>query len=179
MRILPPVAVAALALALATGCGGDPPGGGAGNGGGGPELAPGELEAMDFDNCSLLTDDEVSELAGEELVVDEDTPLGCGWVVPGEIIHQFGIQAYQGGGDSATAASVLVNDPEQVIDLDGIGDDAVAVSTYGEVINWVIARKGNRFVVINQGFVGLEVTPGELQRSGELATTALARLVDG
>jgi hypothetical protein len=72
----------------------------------------------------------------------------------------------------------LVNNPDQIIALEGVGDDAVAVSTYGEVINWVIARKGNLFVVINQGFLGLEPTPSELERSGRLAATALDRLVE-
>lgn len=179
VKILRPMAVTVLALVFVAGCGGgDSPGGGTGNGDGTQNLVPDELEGLDVDNCSLLTDQEVSALAGEELVVAEDTPLGCGWVIPGEPMHQFGVQSYRGDGDSSAAAMVLVDNPEQIIDLDGVGDDAVAVSTYGEVINWVIARKGNLFVVINQGFLGLEPTPSDLDRSGELAATALGRLVD-
>lgn len=169
------VAVAVVALLLAAGCGGGEDGG---NGGGGVDLAPGELEALGVDNCALLTDAEVSELAGKDLVVDEDTPLGCGWVIPGESMHQFGVRSLRGGGDSAAAAEVLVIDPQQIIDLEGVGDDAVAVLAHGEVIDWVIARQGNLFVVLNTTFLLLHATPEDLERSGRLAATALGRLVD-
>lgn len=185
MKIVRPVMVALLALALLPGCGGSPDSanggsadGGSVDGGAGVDLEPGKLEALEMDNCTLLTDEEVTAFAGDDLVVSEDSPLGCGWVEPGEIMAQFTVQAYRGGGDSAAAATALVNSPQEVIELSGVGDDAVAVSTHGEVINWVIARKGDLFVVINQTFLLFEPTPQELERSGKLAGTALGRLVD-
>jgi hypothetical protein len=36
---------------------------------------------------------------------------------------------------------------------------AVAVSTYGEGIDWVIARQGNLFVVLNTVFPDLDEAP--------------------
>lgn len=187
MKIPKMFAVGLLALALVPGCdgsnGGSGPNGGSADGDGVVDLAPGEFEPIDIDNCTLLTDEEVSAYADDELIVDEDTPLGCGWIEAEDAqeefpVHQFSVQALRGGGDSKAAAPVLVNDPEQVIELSGVGDDAVAVSTYGEVINWVIARQGDLFVVLNVTFVGHDPTPEDLERSGQLAATALGRLVE-
>jgi hypothetical protein len=175
-RITRPIAVAILTLVLVAACGGDAESPGGPGDAAGQGLEPGQMEPLDIDDCSLLTDEEVSAFAGEELVVTQDGPLGCGWVVPGEIIEQFNIRSFRGGGDAATAADVLVNNPQKVIELAGAGDDAVAVSTYDEIINWVIARKGDLFVVINQTFLSFDPTPSELDRSAKLAATALGRL---
>src|SRR5690606_3327161 len=183
------LAVGLMALVLVPGCGGsgsdDGPGADAGSAGGegAVDLAPGELESIDIDNCSLLTDDEVSAYADTDLVVHEDTPLGCGWIKPEDAqnefpVHRFSVRALRGGGDSKAAAPVLVIEPEQVIELSGVGDDAVAVSAHGEVINWVIARKGDLFGVLNGTFIGHDPTPEDLERSGQLAATALGRLVE-
>ncbi|HEY8453783.1 MAG: hypothetical protein FWJ87_07140 [Micromonosporaceae bacterium] len=54
---------------------------------------------------------------------------------------------------------------------------AVAVSTYGEGIDWVIARQGNLFVVLNTVFPDLDEAPDDLEAAGQLAATALNRLV--
>ena len=180
VKMIRPVVVALLALTLLPGCGSAAPGPGNVGSGGEPavDLEPGELEALDVDNCALLTAAEVTQFAGDELVVSEDTPLGCAYVEPGETMAQFTVQSYRGGGDATAAAKALVANPTEITALGGVGDDAVAVSTHGEVINWVIARKGNLFVVINQTFLLIEPSSAELGRSGELAATALGRLVD-
>jgi hypothetical protein len=180
VKMIRPVVVALLALTLVPGCGGAAPGLGNGGSGGDPavDLEPGELEALDVDDCALLTAAEVTQFAGDELVISEDTPLGCAYVEPGETMAQFTVQSYRGGGDATAAAKALIANPKEITELDGVGDDAVAVSTHGEVINWVIAREGDLFVVINQTFLLIEPGPAELDRSGELAATALGRLVD-
>ncbi|HLV59004.1 MAG TPA: hypothetical protein VKY81_09090 [Natronosporangium sp.] len=142
-QIWRPVVVALSALVLATGCSG----GGGGDGGGGADLAVDEMGPLYVNNCELLTDAEVSELAGEEVVATADVPgIGCKWEPPGEANPLVRLLAVRSSGDSATyAQEELPNAPEVVIELEGIGDDAVAVSVNGG-LDLVIARKGDLFV---------------------------------
>jgi hypothetical protein len=74
------------------GCGrGSAPGASAGKTVTGKETAP-------VDNCSLVTDAEASSLAGKDLKHDEDGPLGCPYVRPGQSMGQFIVRAFQGTG---------------------------------------------------------------------------------
>jgi hypothetical protein len=156
-------------VAALSGCGG---GNGSTNGGGSSN-GDGPL---DVDNCTLLTDDEVSALAGEELAATEDSPLGCAYVVPGEIVGDFSIRSYRRDGDAAAVAAELAPALE-VIQLEGIGDDAVALADSDGSVNFLIARNGDLFVELVMTF--LDVTPDSpsLQQAGQLASTALDRLV--
>jgi hypothetical protein len=163
------VVVAAAGVVAALGaCGGED---GAGNGG-----VPSD-GVLEVDSCTLLTDEEVSAFAGMELSAGEDSPLGCGYVVPGETVADFSIRSYRGDGDAASAAVALAPSL-QVIMMSGIGDDAVALADADGSVNFLIARQGDLFVELVMTF--LDVTPDSpaLDHAGELASTALGRLVD-
>ncbi len=133
--------------------------------------------ALEIDNCTLLTGEEVSALAGKELVATEDSPLGCAYVEPGEVVGDFSIRSYRQDGDAAAAAAKLAPSL-RVLPLDGIGDDALALADSDGSVNFLIARKGDLFVELVMTF--LDVTPDSaaLQKAGQLASTALGRLVD-
>ncbi len=162
--------VTAMTMVAALGAcsgGNDPASGGSAGGG----------EALEVDNCTLLTSDEVSALAGEQLNVTEDGPLGCAYVRPGEVVGQFSIRSYRQPGDAAAAASKLAPSL-QVIRINGVGDDAVALADSDESVNFLIAHKGDLFVELVMTF--LDITPNSpaLAKAGQLASTALARLAD-
>jgi hypothetical protein len=136
-------------------------------------------EAVDIDSCALITDEEATEMAGEELEAAEDSPFGCPFVVPGEVIGEFTVRGYVGEGDATTAASEIVPDAAEVIPIDGIGDDAVIISSNGEVIDFVVVRQGDRFVLLNTTFLLFEPGTEEADRLTALAGVALQRLVAG
>jgi hypothetical protein len=135
-------------------------------------------QEVEVDSCSLITDEEASEMAGEELEAAEDSPLGCPYVVPGEVIGEFSIRGYVGSGDSSAAASDLVPSAVEVLQVPGIGDDAVVISSNGEVVDFIIARQGDRFIVMNTTFLFLEPETEDADRATTLAGVALQRLVD-
>jgi hypothetical protein len=163
------VVVAMTVVAALGACSGDkdPTTGGSSGGG----------EPLEVDNCTLLTSDEVSELAGKELNATEDSPLGCAYVRPGKVVGEFSIRSYRQPGDAAAAAAKLAPSL-QVIRMDGIGDDAVALADSDGSVNFLIARKGDLFVELVTTF--LDVTPNSpaLEKAGKLASTALGRLAD-
>lgn len=166
----PAVAVAAITIGLLGGCGGDSgesPGGDLGGDGG----------ALEVNNCTLVTNEEATALAGTDLVSSEDGPLGCAYTEPGELLGLFSIRSYRQGGDSAAAAAELAPSL-QVIPMPGIGDDAVALADTDGSVNFLIARDGDLFVELVMTF--LDVTPDSpsLDQAGQLASTALGRLVD-
>ncbi len=133
---------------------------------------------VEVDSCALITNDEATEMAGEELEAVEDSPLGCPFVVPGEVIGEFTIRGYVGDGDATAAASEIVPDAAEVIPIDGVGDDAVIISSNGEVIDFVVARQGDRFVLMNTTFLLFEPGTEEANRLTALAGVALQRLVE-
>lgn len=131
---------------------------------------------LDVDNCTLLTNEEVSTLAGKELESDLDSALGCAWVVPGEVVGDFTLDSFRSGTSAADYGAALAPSAE-ITSLDGVGDDAVALAVDGSV-NFVVAKQGDLGVVLVTTF--LDVTPGSpsLEAAGELAMTALGRLAD-
>jgi hypothetical protein len=131
---------------------------------------------LDVDNCTLLTNAEVSDFAGKQLSAGEDSPLGCPYTAAGEVVADFSIRSYRQGGDAAAAAATLAP-TLRVIELTSIGDEAVALADSDDSVNFLIARKGNLFVELVMTF--LDVTPDSpaLQKAGQLASTALGRLV--
>ena len=165
--ILVMVIGAAAALGACSGDKGTPNGGG----------VPDGDSALEVDNCTLLTDAEVSGLADKQLAHTEDGGLGCAYVEPGEVLGEFSIRSYRQDGDAAAAAAKLAPSL-QVIKMSGVGDDAVALSDSDGSVNFLIARKGNLFVELVMTF--LDVTPDSpsLQKAGQLASTALGRLAD-
>lgn len=133
-------------------------------------------EDLQVDNCTLLTNEEVSGLAGAELEASEDSMLGCAWVVPGEVVADFTLDSFRSDQSALDHGAELAPSAE-VIELDGVGDEAVALAVDGSV-NFIVAKQGDLGVVLVTTF--LDVTPDSpaLDAAGELAVTALGRLAD-
>jgi hypothetical protein len=164
------IAVVVGAMIALAGCGDDK--GSGGNAGSGN----GEQTALNVDNCKLVTNEEASALAGKELKADENGPLGCPYTEPGEMLGLFSIRSYKQGGDAKAAAAKLAPTLE-VIKLDGVGDDAVALADSDGSVNFIIARKGNLFVELVMTFLDITKDPATLKPASTLASTALGRLV--
>jgi hypothetical protein len=135
----------------------------------------GEQTTLNVDNCKLVTNDEVTALAGKALQADEDGPLGCPFTEPGETLGLFSIRSYKQGGDAAAAATKLAP-TLKVIKLAGVGDDAVALADGDDSVNFIIARKGNLFVELVMTFLDITSDPASLKPASDLASTALGRL---
>lgn len=127
-------------------------------------------------DCTLLTNEEVSAFAGKELVGSGSDALGCAYVAPGATVGEFSIRSYRQSGDAAAAGTKLAPSLE-IVPFAGVGDDAVALATSDGSVNFLIARKGNAFVELVMTFMQVTKDPAELQRAGQLASTALSRLV--
>ncbi len=137
----------------------------------------GDLDTgLDVDNCTLLTDAEVSALAGEALEATGDSPLGCGWVVPDETIADFTLNTFRSADSVEDRAADLAPSAE-VVEMEGVGDSAVALVVDGSV-NFLVAKQGDLGVVLVTTF--LDVTPDspELEAAGAIARTALANLAE-
>ena len=136
---------------------------------------------LDVDNCSLLTDEEASTLAGEELAAQAgDSPLGCPYSPPGEVVADVVVNSIRYNGDLETLAADGFPNAESVTPIDDVGDQAVAVSTpAGDAVASIVARQGDLVVELQIVFVGIEPDDtAALQTAGEYAATALGRLVD-
>lgn len=146
-----------------------------GEGSTGPE--PTSDEVVDVDDCTLLTDEEVSSLAGTALLATEDSFLGCGYVGEGEVVADFSIRSYSAAGASAAELGAELAPSANVIPLDGVGDEAVALEVDGSV-NFLLARSDD--LVVEMVMTFLDVTPDspELERASELAVLALGRLAE-
>lgn len=174
--------LAVIAVAALAGCGGgDSEDAGSGDAAGAPaevDEGVGSVDdaELDVDNCALLTDEEVSALAGEELESDLDSALGCAWVVPGEVVGDFTLDSFRSATSAAEYGAELAPSAD-VIPMDGVGDEAVALAVDGSV-NFVVAKQGDLGIVLVTTF--LDVTPDSpsLEAAGELAVTALGRLAD-
>lgn len=129
-----------------------------------------------FDNCSLLTDDEVSAFAGTPLQHGEDSALGCGFVAPGESVADFSVQYVQSDQPLAAAAADLAPGLELRDLMGGDFDEAVALYD-GDEANFLLMRRGSHRVVLVMTF--LDVTTDQMGAAITLAQTALDRAADG
>jgi len=176
-RVRKVAAVVSLAsLALLAACGGDDDDDGDsgdvadteqsednGDGGSGSEI----------DNCSLLTDDEVSAFAGKTLVHGEDSVLGCGFAEPDASIADFSVLATRSGQSVADVAAELAPSLDVHDLMGGDFDEAVALFD-GDEANFLIMRRGDVRVVLVMTF--LDITTGQpLADATHLAETALDR----
>ncbi|MEZ5176414.1 MAG: hypothetical protein R2823_09450 [Acidimicrobiia bacterium] len=128
------------------------------------------------DNCSLITEEEATTLAGYDLEVGEDSFLGCGFIPPGANVADIVVAtAVRSGGAAAVAADAYPNATE-VIPV-SVGADTVAVtSPSGESIAAILTTDGDR--VVELGIIFLLIDPTESSRiddAAELAVTALGR----
>jgi len=171
-----------LMVAIVVSCGGEGEDStdGAGGSGDTTEATSDEttVEELEVDSCALITNEEASEAAGEELEASEDNPLGCPFTVPGETLAEFTIRGYRGSGDAVAAGEELVPEAAQVVTVDGVGDDAIIISSNAEVVDFIIARQGDLFILMNTTFLLVESETPEADRLTELAGLALERLVE-
>jgi len=128
------------------------------------------------DNCSLITQEEATALAGYDLEVGEDSILGCGYLPPGSDVADIVVNALLREGDVATIAAEGFPNATDIISVD-IGEDTVAVTTpSGDAIASVITASGGRLVEL--AIVFLLIDPEDTARIEEaaaLAVTALER----
>jgi hypothetical protein len=131
-------------------------------------------------NCELLTDAEVSEMAGFELVSGEDSFLGCPYTIPGDLTAQVTV-------GSAALDQTLRSRVEQgyaqaadIIDVDGAGEETFAVLTpTGATVAAIVTARDGRFVELGLFMLGIE--PGDMARiraAAAYAVKALERATD-
>ena len=131
-------------------------------------------ESLDVDNCSLLTSEEVSRLSDEPLTSPEDGLLGCGWNFEGESIDSFSIRSFREDTTAAAHAKELAPNND-VIPIDGVGDEALGLARDGNV-NFLVARDGKLFVEMVMTFLDVPPDSPNFETAKELAITALERL---
>jgi hypothetical protein len=129
---------------------------------------------LEVDNCTLLTNEEVTSLHDEPLTHSEDGPLGCGWLEKDGALAQFSIRAFRNESSAQEHATELAPSLTQQ-ELDGVGDGAVALIAEGEA-NFIVATQGDLGVEMVLTFLEMEVGSENLERAQELAAVALDRL---
>jgi hypothetical protein len=127
-------------------------------------------------NCSLITADEATALAGHPLEVGEDSMLGCGYIPPGSSVADMSVIAFERDGDAASVAATDYPNAAETIPV-SVGSDTVAVTTpEDDAVAAIITGDGGRFVELQVVF--LEIAPGDvsgIEAAAQLATTALGR----
>jgi hypothetical protein len=132
------------------------------------------------DRCSLVTEEEATALAGYELEIAGDSPLGCAYVPPGEDVADLGVNTVFAEGDAATVTAAGFPNAGQIISV-AVGDDTVAVTTPADEVVASIVTAGNGKVV-ELSLVFLSIEPGDtarIEEAAELAVTALQRWENG
>ncbi|HSJ83911.1 MAG TPA: hypothetical protein VLA91_08850 [Acidimicrobiia bacterium] len=126
------------------------------------------------DNCSLITQEEATALAGYDLEVGEDSILGCGYLPPGSDVADIVVNAVLLEGDVASIAAEGFPNATDIIPVD-VGEDTVAVTTpSGDTVASVITASGGRLVELAIVFLGID--PGDTGRIEEAATLAVTAL---
>ena len=128
------------------------------------------------DNCSLITAEEATALAGYELELGEDSILGCGYLPPDSSVADVVVNTAILDGDAASVASEGFPNATEIIPV-GVGDDTVAVTTpTGDTIASIITGDGGRFVELAIVFVGIDPDDtARIEEAAQLAVTALER----
>lgn len=128
------------------------------------------------DNCSLITAEEATALAGHTLDVGEDSMIGCGFVPPGESVADMSVLAFESDGDAASVTAADYPDAAETIPV-SVGGDTVAVTTpEDDAVAAIITDDGGHFVQLQVVF--LDIAPTDtagIEKAAELATTALSR----
>jgi len=128
------------------------------------------------DNCSLITADEATALAGHTLEVGKDSMLGCGFLPSGSDVADLSVIAFERDGTAASVAAADYPDAAQIIPV-AVGSDTVAVTTPADdAVAAIVTGDGGRFVELQVVF--LDIGPADTARieaAAQLATTALGR----
>lgn len=140
------------------------------------DLGSTDASADGPDNCTLITEEEATELAGHELVVLGDSILGCGFVPPGADVADVVVNAAELDGDAASVAEEGFPNADAIIPV-SVGGDTVAVTTpAGDTIASIVTADGGRVVELAIVFVGIDPDDmARIEEAAELAVTALGR----
>jgi hypothetical protein len=142
---------------------------------GGADSVLDETETADVDNCTLVTDEEVSTLVGKQLTHGEDSPLGCPFVRSGASMSEFTVRAFAGKGAAKDNFGSHSADTT-VHEISGVGDSA-AVLARDEDVNFLIVQKGRHYVQFVTTFVDdMSLGSPKLKAAQELALKALERI---
>lgn len=132
-------------------------------------------ETANVDNCTLVTDEEASRLAGRELKHGEDGPLGCPYTPPGSLMGYFIVRVFDGKGPAKDnfgehSADTVVHE------IQGVGDSA-AVLARDDDVNFIIVQKDGRYIQFVTTFID-DMTLGSprVKQGLELALTAIGRI---
>jgi hypothetical protein len=132
-------------------------------------------ETADVDNCSLVTNEEASSLAGHDLAHGDDTPLGCPFTRPGRSMSEFTVRAFPGKGAAKDNFGKHSADTT-VHEIPGVADSA-AVLARDEHVNFLIVQRGNRYLQFVTTFVDdLNLGSPKLKEAQDLAVKALDRM---
>ena len=127
-------------------------------------------------NCSLFTQKEVAEIMGKAVKPGKESALGCGWIPKGETLSYLTVFIKR---DSRTAKKA-VGAPRadfKVIDVSGVGDDAIAVveKSSKEVMDMYV-HKGKYLVRLNMTFLEVPTTGRKFERLKKVVKKAVNRL---
>jgi hypothetical protein len=141
-----------------------------------PSDDPEPVEEEEVDNCSLITADEATALAGYDLEQGEDSFLGCSYIPPGSSVADVVVKAVLIDGDAASIAAEGFPNAAEIIPV-GVGEDTVAVTTpAGDAVASVITASGGRLVELAIVFLLIEPTDSaRIEEAATLAVTALGR----
>jgi len=128
------------------------------------------------DNCSLITAEEATALAGYELELGEDSILGCGFLPPDSSVADVVVNTARLEGDAASVASDGFPNATEIIPV-AIGADTVAVTDpSGDTIASIITGDGGRFVELAIVFIGIDPDDtARIEEAAQLAVTGLER----
>jgi hypothetical protein len=128
------------------------------------------------DNCTLVTAEEATALAGYELEMSEDSPAGCAFLPPGSDVADMVVNTVFADGDATTVASNGFPNAAEIIPV-SVGDDTVAVTTpAGDAVASIVTASDGK--ILELAIVFLLIDPSDTARveeAAQLAVTALGR----
>lgn len=133
-------------------------------------------DSGEVDSCTLLSNEEVSALAGYELAADEDSPLGCPYIAPGENVADVRVVAVISEGGAMAVAERGFPDAAEIMPV-SVGEDTVAVTDpAGDAIASIVTASGDRVVELSVIFIDVPPDdPTRIEEAANLAVTALER----
>jgi hypothetical protein len=166
-------------MALVSACGGDA-GSGTDETSTSVEAEPDDEDSSEEgelpDNCTLVTAEEATALAGYELEMSEDSPAGCAFLPPGSDVADMVVNTVFADGDATTVASNGFPNAAEIIPV-SVGGDTVAVTTpAGDAVASIVTASDGK--ILELAIVFLLIDPSDTARveeAAQLAVTALGR----
>ena len=127
-------------------------------------------------HCSLFTQQEVAVLMRKAVQPGEETPLGCAWIPEGKMSSYLTVYIKTESQTAKKAIGARQGDFE-VIDVSGVGDDAVAVirKSSQRVLDMYV-HKGKYLVRFNMPFLKIMPNGNEFDNFKKAAQKAVNRL---